>query len=333
MIEISVIISTKNRALYLENAVESIISQGLKTDLYEIIVVDNGSSDNTKKVVETLNKKFGERIRYLYATIPGLHVARHAGAKIAIGKILTFTDDDIIAAKGWLEGILKSFCDSNVALVGGKVLPKWEGEVPQWINAFKKKIEFGWTIGYLSLLDFGNAPKEIPGKFVFGCNFSIRKGVLLECGGFHPDGMPEELIQYRGDGETALAKAVQARGYKIMYEPKAAIYHRIPPERLTTEYFCHRAFSQGVSESYTEIRHQHGLDKLSLSSSVPRRTLIARVKKIGMKVFPKKRSSHNALHPIRQQVAKAREAGKSFHKSQVDQDPKILEHVLQKTYF
>ena len=218
--------------------------------------------------------------------------------------------------------------------MGGKVLPKWEGAVPQWVESFKNETQFGWTLGYLSLLDFGNTPKEIPGKFVFGCNFSVLKDVLIDCGGFHPDGMPDELIQYRGDGETALAQTIQARGYKTMYEPKAVVHHRVPPERLTIEYFCHRAFNQGISESYAEIRHQHGLDRISLPSSNLKNFPVTIMKILLRKVLSKKKNPTNSmLHPIRQQVAKAREAGKSFHQDKVAHDQKLLKYVLQETYF
>jgi GT2 family glycosyltransferase len=309
------------------------LNQSLPPDGYEIIVVDNGSTDDTRAAMERIQKRNGTRVRYVHENRPGLHNGRHRGFGEARGEILVFADDDIIATPMWLESILKSFTSDDVALVGGKILPKWEGEVPDWISVFKKETEFGWVNGYLSLLDFGNAPQEIPGKYVFGCNFSIRRNVLTECGGFHPDGMPQDLIQYRGDGETALANTVQARGYKIMYEPKAVIYHCVPPERLTEHYFCRRAFNIGISESYTEIRHQHGLDLLPLSSPVPKSTLIAAVKKMVRKIYLKKRFSHAAVHPIRQQVAEARKAGKSFHQDQVAHDKKILYYVLQKTYF
>ena len=330
---LSVIIPTRNRCQWLKDTIKSVSNQSLSPDSYEIIVVDNGSIDNTKAVVNTLKKRNRAQVRYVHENRPGLHNGRHSGLKKARGEILVYVDDDIIAAPIWLEMILKTFAADDVALVGGKVLPKWEGEVPQWISLFKNEIEFGWTIGYLSLLDFGNASKEIPGKYVFGCNFSVRKDVLVDCGGFHPDGMPEELIQYRGDGETALAQSIQARGYKIMYEPKALVYHRVPPKRLTVEYFCRRAFNQGVSESYTEIRHQHGLDRASLPSSDLKATFVTRTKVLLRKFFSKKIPPQNVLHPIRLQIAKAREAGKSFHRNKVTHDQEFLKYVLQKTYF
>jgi glucosyl-dolichyl phosphate glucuronosyltransferase len=329
---LSVIIPTRNRGHFLQDAIGSILDQSLPAEYYEIIIVDNGSSDDTKTVVESLKSKNSKKIRYVHESEPGLHNGRHRGVREAVGDILVFVDDDIIADPIWLEMILKTFNDSDVALVGGKVLPKWEGEVPPWIDVFKNKTEYGWTIGYLSLLDFGNASKEIPGKFVFGCNFSIRKDVLYECGGFHPDGMPDELIQYRGDGETALAVAIQARGYRIIYEPKAAIYHRVPFERLTIEYFCQRAFNQGISESYTRIRHQYGLDEYPSRIISPKSNILVKIKKLGRKYFSKQMLLKYLMRSIRKQVDYSREAGKEYHQMQVAQNQKILEHVLKKTY-
>jgi len=333
MLKISVIIPTRNRSKYLIDAVKSVLDQSLDQSAYEILIVDNGSEDDTRATAERLEKRNPRRLRYIYENKPGLHHGRHRGIWEAGAEILVFIDDDIIAAPRWLEMITDTFGSNDVALVGGKVLPRWEGEVPQWLNSFKKENEFGWTIGYLSLLDFGNTPREIPGKFVFGCNFSIRKSVLVECGGFHPDGMPEELIQYRGDGETALSKSVQAHGYKIIYQPRALIYHRIPPERLTVDYFCRRAFNQGISKSFTEIRHEYGLNLMPAFASVSQRSPATRAKELFSRFFSRKRPFRNPYRAIRQQIAKSHEAGKSYHKSQVADDPKILEYVLQKTYF
>ena len=75
------------------------------------------------------------------------------------------------------------------------------------------------VLSTLSLIDLGDDPKEIDPKLVFGCNFSIRRRVLSEAQGFHPDGMPEQLIRYRGDGETYVANFIAAKGYKAQYVP------------------------------------------------------------------------------------------------------------------
>lgn len=180
-----------------------------------------------------------------------MHVGRHLGLKMAESDILVYADDDIEAFPTWLEAIAESFQDSGVVLVGGKNLPKWESDPPDWILKMWEPDKNGNRIlGYLSILDLGDEEKEISPFYVFGCNFSIRKRVLLEAGGFHPDGMPKELIIYRGDGETHVSRYIQAKGYKAFYNPKASIYHVIPRKRLTIEYLEYRAFIQGISDSF-----------------------------------------------------------------------------------
>ncbi len=329
---LSVIVPTRNRALFLKDALESILKQNLCKEEFEVLVVDNGSTDQTAEVVEEFIAK-SNQIRYFFAPEPGLHVGRHLGAREAKGEILVYVDDDIIATSDWLEAIKNAFNNPKVALVGGKILPKWEGDVPEWINLFKHEVEYGWTIGYVSLLDFGNVPREIPAYYVYGCNFSIRKSVLFECGGFHPDSMPQELIQYRGDGESALSLTIMGKGYKSFYEPKASVYHRIPPERLTLDYFCRRAFNQGVSDSYTEIRRKHGLDNVFPRNSEKASLLSRRLEKLSRLFMHWKTKIVPEQHPVKKQIIRAYEKGKSYHRKQVAKDPKLLEYVLKENYF
>jgi glycosyltransferase involved in cell wall biosynthesis len=336
MIRLSAIIPTRNRDRYLINAVESLLAQTLENDAYEILVIDNASSDGTMQKVASLIESNINRIRYFYAEEPGLHVCRHLAARKAKGEIVTFTDDDIIAYDGWLEAIVGRFQDSNIALVGGKILPKWEGEVPDWIELFRNKTEYGWTIGHLSLLDFGNSSREIPTKYVWGCNFSIRKPVLFECGGFNPDAMPQELIRYRGDGESGLCRKIQKKGYKAFYEPKALIYHRVPSERLTVEYFCRRAFNQGVSDSYTEIRRNGGIVEATPNSPRKSSTIRAGLKKLKSltaRLRFEKDKVPARWRPIARQIAEARERGKAYHREKVAKNPELLPYILKKHYF
>ncbi len=332
MIELSVIIPTRNRSDYLKDAIESILAQTLDKSLYEIIVVDNGSTDNTRQVAEELNGAHDDRIRYFYEPAPGLHVGRHLGARQSRGDVLVYADDDIIAFPGWLEAIKSSFTDPKAALVGGKIIPRWEGAVPDWVTLFESRDKYGWTNGYLSLLDFGDKRKKIPSYLVYGCNFSIRKSVMYQCGGFHPDSMPQELIRARGDGETALALAVTRKGYETIYAPEAAVYHRVPPARLTIEYFCRRAFNQGISDSYTQIRKYGGLN-------APERTIqldISLLKKakdwVRAVVLPR-RVNKGERHPVLLKVQQAYEEGRRYHREQVASDPDLLAFVLKEDYF
>lgn len=254
MIKLSVIIPTRNRAEILKQALQSIVEQTLSSREYEVIVVDNGSTDNTKEIVNSLNDSI-ENLVYIYDVNPGLHVGRHRGLLASKADILVYADDDIEALPTWLDGVLESFQNQDVVLVGGKNIPKFESNPPDWILKMWENGEKDKILGHLSILDFGDELKEIIPFYVFGCNFSIRKSILLEAGGFHPDGMPQELIQYRGDGETHVSQYIQLKGYKTIYNPKASVYHLVSNGRMTKEYFKQRTYNQGISDSYTLIRN------------------------------------------------------------------------------
>ena len=105
---ISVIIPTRNRAELLRDTLTSIQGQTLSYELFEVLVVDNGSTDNTKDV--TLNfKKNLNNLRYVYAPVPGLHEGRHRGMKEARYNLLVFADDDILATPDWLLSYYEVF--------------------------------------------------------------------------------------------------------------------------------------------------------------------------------------------------------------------------------
>jgi len=241
--KVSVIIPTVNRAEYLKNALISVQNQSFPKDEYEIIVVDNGSTDNTPQVVEECNRNGKIKVRYIKESNIGLHNARHAGAKTAKGEILAYVDDDVICDSDWLSELAKPYAAPEVGCVGGKILPKWEAEPPEWINQYRS---------YLSLLDWGDEIKELKTPDIYGCNFSIRNSLLFEVGGFNPDAFGDKkLFWYRGDGETGLLRKVFKKSKKIIYTPKAIVWHVIPKNRLTLEYMKSRFAKQAVSDMYT----------------------------------------------------------------------------------
>ena len=246
MIQISVIIPTHNRCEYLRDAIISIQKQNFSKDEYEIIVVDNKSTDDTPEVVEECNRKGKKEVVYVKEPELGLHNARHAGAKAAKGEILAYVDDDVICDSNWLSELIKHYADPEVGCVGGKILPKWEATPPEWVNQYPS---------YLSLLDLGDKVKELKRPGIWGCNFSIRKSLLFEVGGFNPDAFGDKkLIWYRGDGEVGLLRSVLGVEKKIIYTPHAIVWHVIPKSRLTISYFKKRSFIQGISDSFLAQR-------------------------------------------------------------------------------
>ncbi len=321
---LSVIIPTRNRAKYLYKALESITKQNFPKEEFEVIVVDNGSTDNTKEVVNSFQNKL-KNLKYFYEKTPGLHVGRHKGLKESTADILVYADDDIEAFPTWLEGINESFEDPSVALVGGNNLPNYEVPPPQWVELLWGNTPLGQANGMYSVLDFGNKIHEIYPHFVWGCNFSIRKEVLIRVGGFHPDGMPDEFLRYRGDGESAVSGEILRSGQKTVFNPKASVYHLVPAKRMTFDYIFKRGYIQGISDSYSSIRQKHKVD--------PRRTI--------------RTSILRQIHHLRMQVNGLISTGMRphdqfrlgwfkgylYHQHEVSNDERLLEWVVRENYF
>ena len=263
---LSIIIPTRNRALLLHDALQTLPAacHGLESSV-ECLVIDNGSTDNTRAIVEAFAVTVLFPVHYIHEPCPGLHVGRNLGATLARGEILAYLDDDVLVQSGWAAAILRRFQMSDaVALVGGPCRPAWEEPIPAWVEFFKQEILSGWYYAGFSVIDLGEEPRRVPCDCVFGCNFSIRKSVLLEAGGFHPDGMPAPLLRYRGDGEDAVAKYVAEQGFTIYYEPCAAIRHRVPQKRLSRKYILDVGRRSGISIGYTQYRtaQAHGFFSL-----------------------------------------------------------------------
>jgi len=256
MITLSVMIPTRNRSSLLRKLLESLKKQTCSQDEFEIIIVDNGSTDETKTVAETFFSEF-KHIKYFFEEKPGLHEGRHRGLKESSSDILVYCDDDIEPLPTWLEAKKESFKDPDVVLVGGKNLPKWESVPPKWIKDwYEEGNSNGKCLGSLSILDFGDEFIEIDPNYIWGCNFSIRKQTLIDAGGFHPDSMPEELKFFRGDGESHVTRWIKEKGLKAVYNPQGSVFHFVPRSRMTLDYFKKRSFNQGISDSFSYMREK-----------------------------------------------------------------------------
>jgi glycosyltransferase involved in cell wall biosynthesis len=323
--KLSVIIPTRNRAVLLEGALTSLLAQTLSDVDFEVIVVDNGSTDNTVDVVNSFKTRLKNVCCFLESE-PGLHAGRHKGFIEARSDVLVYADDDIEAFPTWLQAILDSFEDKEVVMVGGKCLPKFETAPPEWLDAMWSSSAAGERIlGYLSLIDLGDDFKSIDPNLVFGCNFAIKRSVLHEAGGFHPDAMPQGLLRFRGDGETAVSAAIRRLGYRAVYNPKASVYHSVPKERMTYEYFYKRSFAQGISDSYSDIRRTGGVLFLSRTGFF--------LKKMREKIACAVIRPPTGLCDIRKTIRRGYWDGVAFHIREVRNDPRLLHWVLKTDYW
>lgn len=249
---VSLIVPTYNRANFLKHSIPSFINQSLDKDLYEIIVVDNNSNDDTKEVVNTLLKNTKVQWRYVFEPDQGLHNARNTGILEGKGDIIVFGDDDIVAPENWLELILKEF-DSNekAGVVGGKVLPIWSEEPPKWIFDYgSDKLHF-----VFAFLNYGEQRIVLEKQNLLGCNFALRKDIALKTGGSYPDTYPKSLKHLSGRGECAIVENVRNLNYEIIYLPDAYIHHHIDASRISLEYFIDRYERLAVEHIYNFFRN------------------------------------------------------------------------------
>jgi glycosyltransferase involved in cell wall biosynthesis len=235
--EVSVVLSTYNRADRLALALDALLCQVGATG-YEIIVVDNNSSDTTAAVVAASAQRSGGRIRYAFEPRQGLSYGRNTGISLAHAPIIAFSDDDVRVAPDWIERLKRVFdAHPGIDYVGGRVLPHWLAPPPAWLT------QAHWAP--LALQDYGDRP-VLSGReravCLVGANLAFRRRVFDLVGVFTPDlGRVKEGIGSTEDHDMQLrAWRADMRG---LYEPTLLAVADVTADRLTKNY--HRRWHRG----------------------------------------------------------------------------------------
>jgi glycosyltransferase involved in cell wall biosynthesis len=253
--QISAIICTHNRDAYLGAAIDSLLGQDCED--FEVVVVDNGSSDRTKSVVE--DRLPHPRLRYIWEPELGLSVARNRGAKETRSPILAYLDDDAVASPQWLKTLLEAYrTNDKLAVAGGKVTLLWPDGVqqPSWLSP--------GLAGNLGAYDLGDRWTYIqtPGLTPRGLNYSIRRTFLEQVGGFDPQlgRVGKKLLS---NEELVMTEKALELGWQVAYIPEALAAHNVDPARLHRSWFLQRGWWQGISECYREqLAGKAGLQQL-----------------------------------------------------------------------
>ncbi|MBD2361309.1 glycosyltransferase family 2 protein [Anabaena minutissima FACHB-250] len=243
--QISAVICTHNRDNYLGAAIDSLLGQDFAGE-FEVIVVDNGSSDRTREVTE--ERASNPRLKYVFEPTLGLSVARNTGAKEAKSEILAYLDDDAVASVGWLQVLYDAYQhNSQLAIAGGKVTLLWPPNIepPSWLSA--------GLAGNLGAYDLGDSVVYIEksGLTPRGLNYSIRRQFLEKIGGFDPQlgRVGKNLLS---NEELLMTELALKQGWQVAYLPTALVAHNVAPERINRAWFLNRGWWQGISECYRE---------------------------------------------------------------------------------
>lgn len=239
MLKTSVIICTYNREIYLPKCLEHLKNQTADPKSYEIVIVNNNSSDSTDAICkEFCAKNPVLQITYIIETTPGLSAARNCGIQNSKGEILCFIDDDGFAVPDYvltIQQYAENPAYSNYISFGGKVIPCYsQGKEPKWLSSF--------IDGVVSKVDLGENIKDFDKKYPAGCNMIFRKSFFEECGGFNSD------LHTRGDDKFIFDKLKKA-SLKILYIPSLKVEHFIDDYRLEKSFIIRLSKIIGESEA------------------------------------------------------------------------------------
>ena len=250
---VSVIVATYNRASLLDECLDHLARQPFGAG-DELIVVDNGSTDETRAVLERHRFTFPGHLTRLEEPRAGKSHALTSALSVATGDILAFTDDDVNVAPGWLESVRVTMADASIGLMGGRVDPRWERRPPSWLKPTEET--YGRLTSPLALLNYGS-PLDLGARTVLGANMAVRRDVIATVGGF-----ATHLGKRRGtllSGEDAdLCARVQAAGFRAVYDPHAVVEHWVPANRMRLLYFARWFFWSGITNAALEGPGNHG---------------------------------------------------------------------------
>lgn len=239
----SVIMCTYNRDKYIYNVLKSIAENKCPADRYEIVLVNNNSTDRTEEECQRFTSDYPHiRFRYFVETNQGLSYARNRGIQESEGNLLVYVDDDALVNDVYLQTYLEFFeAHPEIDAAGGPILPEYETEEPDWMSTFTRQLITG-------KLYLGDKQREFPSHaFPGGGNAAYRKSVFEKVGLFNVD-LGRKGDSLVGAEEKDIFDKMTTCGMRFFYLPTAILYHLIPPKKLTKEYFDRLTYSIGKSE-------------------------------------------------------------------------------------
>jgi glycosyltransferase involved in cell wall biosynthesis len=232
LVDISIVVCTQNRAGMLRGALASLYDLEADGFSYEIVVVNNGSTDQTQKVIAAAAGESKHPLRGVYEPTKGIVAARNCGIHEAPGRWIAFFDDDQLADRRWLSELYRGAAEKSCRVVGGSVHLAFPTGCERQLNPIVRML-----LGEAKLAD---QPLPYGGRLTPGCgNLMIERSVFDEVGVF------VRTVSGRGE-DTDLFSRIERAGIASWYIPTAVVQHLTPPERLEESYLLSLARRMGV---------------------------------------------------------------------------------------
>jgi len=237
---VTILICTYNRCAFLAETLHALLSGTRRDRDYEvqIVVVDNNSTDDTRKVVEDAGRDAHFSVRYSFEPQQGKSFALNRGLREAQGQLIALTDDDVLPHDGWLDRMVEAFRTHDITFAFGKVLPRWEVLPPA--ELLLPRAHNIW--GPLAILDYGDEPvayeKGLPGqRLPIGANLGFRRQTLVEAGGWRTDLGKVNNSLISGEDHEIFHRLQEREQYHGLYDPRITVSHHVPAARMTRRYF------------------------------------------------------------------------------------------------
>lgn len=248
--KLSVVVCTYNREKYIYNLLKSIAENDFSKKLYEIVVVNNNSSDNTEAECQRFRTNFPDvDFQYIEEKNQGLSFARNRGIMHTNGDVLIYVDDDALVNREYLQTYYDFFEQNpSVEAAGGAILPQYETQEPEWMTLYTKQLLTAYLYKGNEIKPFGK--REFPG----GGNAAYRRQVFDEIGFFNTN-LGRKGTSLASAEEKDVFDRMRKRKMQIFYLPKAVLYHIIPQRKLEKEYFNQLTYEIGKSERQRTLSH------------------------------------------------------------------------------
>lgn len=257
--KLTIAIPTHNRAAIVRDTLASVASLAIPTDVEaECLVIDNGSTDETSRVVDDFARGAAIPMRRVFEPTLGSSFARNRAVDESASDFIFFIDDDAEAERDWAAELLNDMRCRELDAACGLVLPKWSASPPNWLGPSL------WV--KLAVHDrraIESAPPSSAERLdnYFSANVGFRRDAFARYGKFREDLGVVGRDPISGE-DTELFARILARGGKMGFAPRAIVHHAIPPERMTRAYLRRKSFAFGMGTAFAGLRHHNRLDKL-----------------------------------------------------------------------